>query len=236
MESNSKVRIVDVAKTSDYKRYLYRCLAPTPFTKYEKRQKYLESTIAKGFHKKLVIFNDEIVGQIEYAPAEASGYPIIGNNVIVMNCIWVLRRARGHNLGLRLLADMMYGEKNAVGFATIALENHWSPWMKKEQMERLGFESIDSVEVKHKVKHREKCFKIHLMWLPTMKNASLPTWDESRLLRGVDFCLAHPLYHPKKPELNEILEKCYPMRKSQASTSARLKLFAQRPPHGFSTA
>jgi hypothetical protein len=44
-----------------------------------------------------------------------------------MNCIWVLRKAKGHNLGKRLLQDMIKNEKDAAGFATIALEDHWSP-------------------------------------------------------------------------------------------------------------
>ncbi|MFB0566966.1 MAG: hypothetical protein ACETVM_00055, partial [Candidatus Bathyarchaeia archaeon] len=83
-----------------------------------------------------------------------SGYPIIGDNIIVMNCIWVLRKAKGHNFGKQLLTDMIQNEKNTCGFATLALENHWSPWLKKEQMEKLGFELIDSIEVMHRTKHK----------------------------------------------------------------------------------
>jgi len=137
-----------------------------------------------------------------------SGYPVMGNNIIVMSCIWVLRRGKGHNFGKRLFADMMKSEKKAKGFATIALEDHWSPWLKKEQMEKLGFEPIDSIKVMHKTKHNGQHFKIHLMWLPTIENTNPPTWDKSKLLQGVEFCLAHPLYHPEKPKLKEILEKC----------------------------
>jgi len=102
---------------------------------------------------------------------------------------------------------MMKSEKNACGFATIALESHWSPWLKKEQMEKLGFEPIDSIKLMHKIKHKGQRFEIYLMWLATIKNASLPTWDKPKLLEGIDFCLAHPLYHPEKPKLKEILEK-----------------------------
>jgi len=101
----------------------------------------------------------------------------------------------------------METERKAAGFATIALENHWSGWLKKEQMEILGFKSLDSVDVKHKTKHTEQCFKMHLMWLPTTKNASPPTWNKSKLLEGVHFCIAHPLYHPEKPTLKRIFEK-----------------------------
>ena len=208
MKSTSEVEIIDVTENPEYEVYLYRCLAPIPFRKYRKRHEYLEVATPKGFHKKLLIFNGEVVGQIEYAPAEASGYPIMGDNVIVMNCIWVLRKAKGHKLGKRLLIDMIKSERNAAGFATIGLENHWSPWLKKGQMEKLGFKPLNSVKVMHKTKHKGQCFKIHLMWLPATENANPPAWNESELLEGVDFCLAHPLYHPEKPKLKEILEKC----------------------------
>jgi len=208
MKSSSEIVIIDITRNSEYERCLYKCLSPIPFRKYRKRHKYLETAIPKGFHKKLLIFNREIVGQIEYAPTEASGYPIIGDNIIVMNCIWVLRKAKGRNLGKQLLIDMMKSEKNAVGLATIALEKHWSPWMKKEHMEKLGFKPLNSVKVMHKTKHKGQCFTIYLMWLPVTKRANPPTWNESKLLEGVDFCLAHPLYHPEKPKLKEILKKC----------------------------
>lgn len=208
MKLNIGIKIIDITKDSEYERHLYRCLSPLPFIKYRKRREYLETAIPRGFHKKLLIFNGEIVGQIEYAPVEASGYPIIGNNIIVMNCIWVLRRAKGHNLGKQILSDMMESERDAVGFATIGLENHWSPWMIKWQLEKLGFRSIDSIKVKHKTKHVDECFKIHLMWQPTTEKGKPPTWSKLKLLEGVDFCLAHPLYHPEKPVLKEIFEKC----------------------------
>jgi len=208
MKSNHNIEIVDITKSREYEKYLYRCLAPIPFRKYRKRHKYLESAIPKGLHKKLLIFNREVVGQIEYSQARASGYPIVGDNIVVMNCIWVLRKAKGHNLGKQLLKAMMKSEKKAACFATIALEKHWSGWMKKEHMERLGFSSLDSIEVKHKTKHTQQCFKMHLMWLPKTKNASQPTWNKSKLLEGVDFCLAHPLYHPEKPQLKRIFKTC----------------------------
>lgn len=197
MKPVSQVKIIDITKNKRYERYLYRCLAPIPFRKYGRRQEYLENAIPKGFHKKLLIFNGKIVGQIEYAPAGFSGYPITGDNVIVMNCIWVLRKAKGHNFGKQLLKDIMKSERNAAGFATTGLENHWSPWLKKWQMERLGFTSLDSITVTHKTKHKEQPFKIHLMWLPAAENARPPTWNKKELLKGVNFCLAHPLYRPQ---------------------------------------
>ena len=69
-------------------------------------------------------------------------------------------------------------------------------------------EPIDSIKLMHKIKHKGQRFKIHLMWLPAVRNTNPPTWDKSKLLEGVEFCLAHPLYHPEKPKLKEIFEKC----------------------------
>lgn len=204
---NSEVEIINITRKSEYEKYLYKCLSPIPFRKYKKRHSYLEVAIPRGFHKKLLIFDGKVVGQIEYAPAEVSSYPIMGDNVVVMNCIWVLRKAKGHNFGKQLLTDMMKSEKNAKGFATVALENHWSPWLKKEHMEKLGFKPIDSIRVMHKTKHKGQRFKIYLMWLST-GNTNPPTWNKSKLLEGVNFCLAHPLYHPEKPKLERILEEC----------------------------
>lgn len=178
-----------------------------PFRKYSKRQEYLENAIPKGFHKKLLVSNGEIVGQIEYAPAEVSGYPIIGENVIVMNCIWVLRSAKGHNFGRLLLENMLNSEKEVAGSATIALENHWSPWFEKPQMEKLGFKPLDKIEVTHKTKHKGEVFSIYLMWKPMKKRAKPPKWDKRKILEGLSFCLAHPLYHPQSYKEKQILEK-----------------------------
>ncbi|MEM3550667.1 MAG: hypothetical protein QW222_01440 [Candidatus Bathyarchaeia archaeon] len=168
-----------------------------PFRKYESRLEYLKLAIPGGFHKKLLVFGGEVVGQIEYAPCGVSGYPIAGEEVIVMNCIWVLRKAKGHNFGKMLLGDMMQSEKNARGFSTIALENHWSPWLRKWQIEMLGFKSIDKIKVAHKTKHKGQAFNIHLMWMPREKDAEQPYWDVEKMLYGESFCLAHPLYNPK---------------------------------------
>jgi hypothetical protein len=157
----------------------------------------LEKAIRKGFHKKVLIFDGDIVGQIEYAPAEVSGYPIIGDGVIVMNCIWVLRKAKRHNFGRLLLEDMINSERNAAGFATIALENHWSRWFEKWQMEKLGFKSLDEIQVTHRAKHKGQAFSIYLMWMPVKEEAKPPVWNKQKVLEGVNFCLAHPLYRPQ---------------------------------------
>jgi hypothetical protein len=207
MERTSETRIIDISKASEYQKYLYKCLVGPQSKWYKKRIEYLKEAIPKGFHKKLLMLSDKVVGQIEYSPAEVSYYPIAGDNVIVLNCIWVLRKAKGHNFGKQLLEDMTTSEKTAHSFATIALENHWSPWFKKEQMEKLGFTPLDSIKVRHKLKYKEKVFSIYLMWKPNTEDAKPPKWNRQKVLEGITQCIAHPLYHPQTYEPKQILEK-----------------------------
>jgi hypothetical protein len=208
MKPSDKVKIVDITRKRKWEPRLYRCLASAPFRKYKNRREYLDKAVPRGFHKKLLTFNGDTVGTIEYSPAEVSGFPIICKDIVVMNCIWVLRRAKGHNFGKKLLNSMMKEEKSASGFATVAFENHWSPWMKKAQMERLGFTEIDSFKVRHKTERKDQCFTVFLMWLPKARNARPPTWNTKKLLEGVTFCMGHPLYKPQSLKLREIYEKC----------------------------
>jgi len=197
MKGLTHAKIVDITENPQYEKYLYRCLAPMPFRKYRRRQEYLEKAVGSGFRKKALLLNDQAVGMIEYAPSKISGYPITGSNIVVMHCIWVLRKARGHNFGRLLIKDMVKTERNATGFATIALDGHWSPWFKREQFEELGFKPLDSIQVTHRTKHRGQVFTIFLMRMPTSRNTALPSWDTQELLRGETFCLAHPLYRPQ---------------------------------------
>jgi len=226
MVTDSAVEIVDATENPQYEGHLYRCLFHSRkdtygnhFRRrrgafYDHRREYLKRAIPKGFHKKILIFEGDPVGTIEYAPPEGSGLPIIGDNVIIMNCIWVHRKAQGHGFGKLLLKVMMESEKEASGFATIALENYWGGYFKKSDMESLGFKSVKSLKVRHKTKNRNRCFELHLMWLPRKRGSRPPVWDESKLLEGVYFCRGHSLFHDRhltlsqRLELKEVLEKC----------------------------
>jgi hypothetical protein len=226
MGGDSGTQIVDATKNSEYESCLYRCLFHTKKDAYgssfrrrrnafrDYRSEYLKLAVPKGFHKKMLIFNGDCVGTVEYARVEGSGLPIVGSNIIVMNCIWVQEKAQGHRFGKLLLKDMMESEKNASGFATMALENYWGGYFRKSDMESLGFKSVKSLKVRHKTKNRNRCFELHLMWLPMTENSELPTWNESKLLEGVCFCRGHSLFHDrhltphKRSTLRQVFEKC----------------------------
>ncbi len=206
MSKKDSIKIIDITENEDYSNYLQRCFVG-PFRKYKRREDYFTKTISQGFRKKLLIFNDDRVGTIEFAPPKASYYPITGDNILVLNCIWILSRAKGYGLGKMLFDDMLNNNPDILGIVTIALEDHYMVWFQKRHIEKYGFSSIDSVKVIDKRKHQDKPFTIHLMWLPLKENIQQPTWDTNKLLEGIPYCLYHPLYNPISYEQKYLLKK-----------------------------
>ena len=218
MMASSSIKIVDVTEDPKYERFLYWCIfhpkkdfaQSTIKEKHRQRHQYLQSAISKGFRKKVLFYKGDHVGMIEYAPTEAAGIPIMGENIVVMNCIWVQRKFAGNRFGKRLIKHMIEDNKGATGFATLGCEDGLHPvYVRKHDMERLGFEFVKSIKVKHRGKRSGRYFTIHLMWMPVAKNAKPPTWDEPKLLEGLFFCEHHPLYHGRHgcAEMKDILEK-----------------------------
>jgi len=202
------IKIADAVQDPGLERYLYRCLAPMPFRRYKKRAEYLKNAAGRGLRKEVLLVGGDAVGMIEYAPAPVSAYPISGKGISVMNCIWVLRRAKGHGFGKLLMRRMLDSVPNSTVIATIALVGHPSPWLKLPQIEYLGFRSIDSRRMRHKVKRPEICFETHLMWMPLVEGSDPPEMDWDTMMRGVDFCIAHPLYRAERLGLEVVFEEC----------------------------
>ena len=203
------IRVVDVTHSEEHEKHLYGCLASfTKVRRYRKRAEYLAEAIGKGFRKHVLFVDGEDVGVIEYAPPEASPYPIYGEDIVVMSCIWVKGRMGGRGFGRMLLDSMLEDAWGAAGFASIALVDHPSPWLRLSHIERLRFKSIDSRRMSHKVKKPEQCFEVHLVWMPVSVDAPEPEMDWREMLKGVDYCIGHPLYRAESWGLEEPLEFC----------------------------
>lgn len=46
------------------------------------------------------------------------------------------------------------------------------------------------------------------MWLPLKEKIKEPEWDTEKLLKGVNFCFAHPLYHAESFKKEKIFAHC----------------------------
>ncbi len=220
MTHSETTKIIDITNKPKYKRLLIGCIFHVRkqaslrvlCERHDGRVAYLNAAVSKGYHMEVLFKGKDPVGMIEYGPPEAAGLPVSGKNIIVMNCIWVHRRAQGRKYGKLLIEEMIDSESHAAGFATIALEDYWMHWMQKWMMEKLGFRSVRSLRLKHRKYKKDRCFVLHLMWLPRSGRSTLPTWNEVELLHGVDFCPSHPLYWGKygcvKSGLRQVHERC----------------------------
>ncbi len=109
---------------------------------------------------------------------------ISGEHVIVMNCVSVLRKAKMHGFGRLLVEHMVKSKRNVYGFATIALENHWGPWFTKDQIERLGFRSVDSIDLVHKTKRGRSHFQGSSHVDPNSRESQGAELGQTRTLAG----------------------------------------------------
>lgn len=220
LNKSSSIEIIDITNKPEYKHLLVGCIFHRKkeiqlqelINGNPERVRYLESAIPKGLHTKILFWKGDYAGMIEYGPPEAAGLPISGENIIIMNCIWIHRKVQGQSFGKMLIDDVIKSEEQAGGFATLALEDYWMVWIQKWMIEHLGFRSIDSIKLKHKTYKKGQCFKVHLMWRPISDNVTPPTWNKFQLLYGINYCHHHPIYWGKygcaKSGLTEIHEKC----------------------------
>ena len=54
----------------------------------------------------------------------------------------------------------------------------------------------------------EVCFETHLMWMPMEDGAEPPAMNWEEVLKGVDFCIAHPVYNSESLGLEVVFEEC----------------------------
>jgi hypothetical protein len=82
---------------------------------------------------------------------------------------------------------MVKSERNADGFATIALENHWGPWFTNDQNERLGFGSVDSIDLVHKTKRGRSHFQDSSHMDLNSRGSQGAELGQTRTLAGLEF-------------------------------------------------
>jgi len=171
------------------------CLAPSNIQEDNRwRQGYVRVARPRGLEKILLVHEDTVAGQIEFAPPDASGLPIEGAGVSVVHCIWVLDAYTGLDGGRRLLAACAE-RAGTTSLATVAF-NDSLPLMPSSFFKHQGFTILDSVETGRF--RGNTPIVAYLMWRPVQPDADQPTWDPAKLLRGVDLCPAYPWMFGKR--------------------------------------
>lgn len=174
---------------------MVRCFAPEYVPADDPtRLGYLRQARERGMRKLLLRYEDKVAGQLEFAPPRGSGLPVSGDEVAVINCIWVLDAYSGLAGGRRLLAACS-AQTKAQSLVTIAYNDNL-PWMPAGFFRSQGFSTLEQVETGRFFDNTP--IVAHLMWRPLVSDAPQPSWDPARLAAGLDFCPAYPWLHGRR--------------------------------------
>ena len=102
--------------------------------------------LARGFEHGLVFRKLDVRGKvfIEYAPAEAAWRPVVAPGYLVIHCLWVSGRYKGHQIGRELLQHGLEASNAFHGVATVAGR---SPYLTDTRFyEHQGFEVVDRTD------------------------------------------------------------------------------------------
>jgi hypothetical protein len=189
--------VVDSASDPRFTHVRQQCFAPAQIQEDDPHRKnYLRLAEENGLKKLLLLYDDQLAGQIEFAPPEAAGLPIQGNGVTVINCLWVLDAYAGLEGGRRLLAACAEDNPNTKSLATVAFSPSSLQWLPGTFFDRQKFKTIAEIDTGRLF--GDTPIVAQLLWRPLSDDATPPTWNEEALLSGVDFCPAYPWLFGKR--------------------------------------
>jgi GNAT superfamily N-acetyltransferase len=82
-------------------------------------------------------------GFIEYIPSKYGWRGIKADRYMVIHCIWVVGKNKGHGYGTKLLQECLKDAKGMNGVVVMTSEKTWLP--KKDLFVRTGFEKVGSM-------------------------------------------------------------------------------------------
>jgi uncharacterized protein YciI len=195
MPSTESFSVVDADAHPSGAQINQQCFAPIQIpTDAASRKDYLRFAEGRGRVKMLLLHEDQVAGQIEFAPPEASGLPISGENLTVINCLWVLDAFSGLEGGRKLLAACAARARSSA-LATIGY-NDTLPWLPRSFFERQGFSVVDEVETGRFFGNTP--IVAYLLWRPLSDGLNAPSWDRDALLEGVNFCPGYPWMYGRR--------------------------------------
>lgn len=158
------------------------------------RTDYLRRRARRGLHKLVLLFEEQVVGQLEYATPEVSGLAIDGPGVAIIHCLWVIDAYTGLDGGRQLLAAAAESS-GARSLATVAY-NAALPSLPRSFFERHGFAVVDQIDTGRF--SGSTPIVAYLLWRPLQADAPPPTWNRTQFLDGVEFCPRYPWMFGKR--------------------------------------
>ena len=140
-------RIVEVNE-ANFDDYGVFCLKSKKNTEgYVNKAKWMRDRFKEGLRTRLLLVKEKhdltSRGFIEYIPGEYAWRGIDAKGYMVIHCIWVVGRNRGHGYGTELLRQCEGDAQGMNGAAVVTSDKHWLP--SSELFLRHGFEKADTM-------------------------------------------------------------------------------------------
>lgn len=116
---------------------------------YKDKFEWIKKRFKEGLRLKLLLINEgakrgfRARGFIKYIPSEYSWRSIDAKGYMVIHCIWLVGKNKGHGYGTKLLQECLDDAKGMNGVAVMTSEKTWLP--KKDLFVKNGFEKADSM-------------------------------------------------------------------------------------------
>jgi GNAT superfamily N-acetyltransferase len=167
---SSKINIISIDKSNIDKEHI--CCAIGNDKANQERAETKKKWLKERFEDGLVFKRLDDRGKIfiEYMPIEKVWKPIVGQNYMIINCLWVSGKFKGKGISTQLLNECIKDarEQNMDGIAVVS-SNKVKPFLTdKKFYEHHGFEVIDSAQP-----------YFELLVLKLNKNAKNPQFTKS---------------------------------------------------------
>jgi GNAT superfamily N-acetyltransferase len=116
---------------------------------YRNKVEWVKKRFQEGLRIRLLLVNEgpkrglTSRGFVEYIPGEYAWRGIDAKGYMVIHCIWVVGRNRGHGYGTELLEQCESDARGMNGVAVVASDRHWLP--RRELFLKHGFEIVDAM-------------------------------------------------------------------------------------------
>lgn len=140
-------RIIDINQ-ANVDEYDVLCFKSKKHTEaYRNKVRWVKERFRDGLRLKLLLVDEgpkrgfTSRGFIEYIPGEHTWRAIDAKGYMVIHCIWVIGRNKGHGYGTKLLNECLNDAKGMNGVAVVTSDSTWLP--RKGLFVKHGFEKAD---------------------------------------------------------------------------------------------
>jgi GNAT superfamily N-acetyltransferase len=145
----SQYKIIDLNNANIDEHGIF-CLQSKRNTKgYRDKIEWARERFKEGLRLRILLVNEEAKrgfrarGFIEYIPSEHAWRGIKADGYMVIHCIWVVGKNKGHGYGKKLLQACLKDARGMNGVVVMTSDKTWLP--KKDFFVKNGFEKVDSM-------------------------------------------------------------------------------------------